>query len=130
MNERYSRFVVPGLVAAVGLVAAYIAFYRPGYLSSAYYLGGLMFLQLLLAAVWKYEKRFFPLLVIVFLWAGMSLPLSGVWTFGRWPVLAVGAIAGFALYMRSARPQFAAFHLIANLLYWPRWFRREFQGFR
>jgi O-antigen ligase len=113
MNERYARFVVPGLVVSVGLMAAYIAFYQPGYLSSTSYLGGLMFLQVLLAAVWKYEKRFFPLLVIVFLWAGMSLPFSGVWTFGRWPVLAVGAIAGFALYMRSARPKFATFHLLA-----------------
>lgn len=112
MNERYSKFVVPGALLAIALISAYVAFYRPGYLSS-YYLGGLMFLQVLLAAVWKYEQRFFALLVIVFLWAGMSLPLSGVWTFGRWPVLATGAIAGFALYMRSVRPQFATFHLVA-----------------
>jgi len=113
MNERYARFIVPGIVLVTGLVAAYVAFYMPGYLSSGYYLGGLMFLQVLLAAVWKYEQRFFSLLVIVFLWAGMSLPFSGVWTFGRWPVLATGAIAGFALYMRSARPRFSTFHLLA-----------------
>ncbi len=113
MNQRYAKLMVPGGVIAVGLVVGWVAFYRPGYLSSSYYLGGLMFLQVLLAAVWKYEQRFFPLLVIVFLWAGMSLPFSGVWTFGRWPVLATGAIAGFALYMRSARPQFGSFHLTA-----------------
>jgi O-antigen ligase len=114
MSERYSRFILPGAILGIGLMAAWIALYRPGYLSNGYYLGGLIFLQVLLAAVWKYEQRFFPLLVIVFLWAGMALPLSGVWTFGRWPVLATGAIAGFALYMRSARPQFATFHLIAT----------------
>ena len=51
--------------------------------------------------VWKYEQRFFPFLVVVFLWAGMSVPFSGVWTAGRWAVLAVGAIVGFALYMRA-----------------------------
>ena len=68
-----------------------------------YYLGGLMFLQVLLAAVWKYEQRFFPLLVIVFLWAGMSLPFSGVWTFGRWPVLATGSDRGLcALHAERA----------------------------
>ena len=94
-------------------MAAYVAIYKSGYLSSSYYLGGLIFLQILLAVVWKYEQRFFPLLVVVFLWAGTSLPLSGVWTSGRWLVLAVGAIAGFALYMRSARPQFSTFHLLA-----------------
>jgi O-antigen ligase len=63
--------------------------------------------------VWKYEQRFFPFLVVVFLWAGMALPLSGLWTAGRWVVLAVGAIAGFALYVRSAQPRFSAFHLVA-----------------
>ena len=109
MNERYARFIVPGIVLVIGLVAAYVAFYMPGYLSSGYYLGGLMFLQVLLAAVWKYEQRFFPLLVIVFLWAGMSLPFSGVWTFGRWPVLAT--------CWRFFRC-------------WRRWFLPRYQGFR
>ena len=113
MNNRFSKFIVPGAILVAGLMAAYIALYSPGYLSSAYYLGGLIFLQVLLAVVWKYEQRFFPFLVVVFLWAGMSIPLSGVWTAGRWAVLAVGAIAGFALYMRSARPRFSSFHLVA-----------------
>ena len=113
MNERYSKIVGPAAILTIGLMAAYVAFFKPAYLTSAYYLAGLMFLQVLVAAVWKYEQRFFPLLVVVFLWAGMALPFSGAWTFGRWPVLAMGAIAGFALYMRSARPQFATFHLVA-----------------
>jgi O-antigen ligase len=113
MNERFSKFVVPGVILAAGLMAGYLALYSPAYLSSSYYLGGLIFLQILLAVVWKYEERFFPFLVIVFLWAGMALPFSGVWTAGRWAVLAVGAIAGFALYMRSAHPRFSTFHLLA-----------------
>ena len=112
MNSRVSNFVVLGVLLVTSLAATYVALYKPGYLSS-YYLGGLIFLQLLLAAVWKYEQRFFPLLVVVFLWAGMSVPLSGLWTSGRWAVLAVGAMAGFALYMRSARHSFSTFHLVA-----------------
>src|SRR6185312_531825 len=96
-----------------GLTAGYVALYSPGYLSSSNYLGGLIFLQVLLAMVWKYEQRFFPFLVVVFLWAGMSVPFSGVWTAGRWAVLAVGAIAGFALYMRSPHPRFSSFHMVA-----------------
>jgi O-antigen ligase len=113
MNNRFDRFIVPGVMLAAGLLAAYVALYSPGYLSSSYYLGGLIFLQILLAMVWKYEQRFFPFMVVVFLWAGMAVPLSGVWTAGRWVVLAVGALVGFALYMRSARPRFGTFHLLA-----------------
>jgi O-antigen ligase len=113
MNKGYSKFIAPGAILGAGLMAAYVALYIPGYLSSSYYLGGLIFLQVLLAMVWKYEQRFFPFLVVVFLWAGMSVPFSGVWTAGRWAVLAVGAIAGFALYMRSPHPRFSSFHMVA-----------------
>lgn len=113
MNKHLSKFVVPGIVLGVSLAAAGAALYRPAYLSSAYYLGGLIFLQGLLAAIWKYQQRFFPVLVVAFLWAGMSLPLSTVWTAGRWAVLALGAIVGFALYIRSEHPRFSTFHLVA-----------------
>jgi len=113
MNSRLSRFVLPVTLLGASAFAFYLALYRPGYLSSGYYLGGLIFLQVLLAAVWKYEQRFFPLVVTVFLWAGISIPFSTVWTAGRWPVLAVGAIVGFALYMRSHRHAFGTFHLTA-----------------
>jgi O-antigen ligase len=113
MNKRFSKFSIPSAILATSLMAGYVALYSPGYLSSTYYLGGLIFLQVLVGAVWKYEQRFFPLLVVVFLWAGMAVPLSGLWTAGRWSVLTVGAIAGFALYMRSAQPQFSTFHLLA-----------------
>src|ERR1700690_3467543 len=113
MYRHFSKFIVPGVILGFGLIAACVALYRPSYLS-AYYLGGLIFLQVLLAVVWKYEQRFFPFLVVVFLWAGMSVPFSGAWTAGRWAVLAVGAFVGFALYMRSAHPRFSSFHLAAT----------------
>ncbi len=113
MNNRFSKFIVPALVLAVGLMAAGAALYRPAYLGSAYYLGGLIFVQGLLAALWKYEQRFFPVLVVAFLWAGMSVPFSTVWTAARWAVLALGAIVGFALYIRSEHPRFSTFHMVA-----------------
>ncbi len=112
-DKPYSRFALPAAMLGMGLVAAYIAIRQPGYLSSAYYLGGLIFLQILLAAVWNYRQRFFLLLLVVFFWAGTSLPFSGVWTAGRWWVLTVGAIAGFALYMRDQHHRFGTFHLLA-----------------
>ena len=112
-DKRYARFALPAVMLGIGLVAAYVAVYRPGYLSNGYYLGGLIFLQILLATVWDYRQRFFLLLVIVFFWAGTGLPFNGVWTAGRWWVLSVGAIAGFALYMRDQQHRFGVFHLIA-----------------
>ncbi|MGC2184508.1 MAG: O-antigen ligase family protein [Terriglobales bacterium] len=113
MNSRFSKLIVIGVILAISLMAAGAALYRPAYLGNAYYLGGLLFLQGLLAAIWKYEQRFFPVLVVAFLWAGMSVPFSTVWTAGRWAVLALGAIVGFALYIRSERPRFSTFHLVA-----------------
>ncbi len=114
MDKRYSRLALPVGMLGIGLLAAFVAVYRPGYLSNGYYLGGLIFLQILLATLWNYRQRFFLLLVVVFFWAGTSLPFSGVWTAGRWWVLAVGAIAGFALYMRDQRHRFGLFHLVAS----------------
>lgn len=113
MKKRLSKFIVPGVILATSLMAVGAALYSPAYLSSAYYLGGLIFLQGLLAAIWKYQERFFPVLVVAFLWAGMSVPFNGVWTAGRWAVLAVGAIVGFALYVRSEHPRFFSFHMVA-----------------
>ena len=113
MNRRFSKLIVIGVILAISLMAAGAALYRPAYLGNAYYLGGLLFLQGLLAAIWKYEQRFFPVLVVAFLWAGMSVPFSTVWTAGRWAVLALGAIVGFALYIRSEHPRFSTFHLVA-----------------
>ena len=113
MNRHFSKFIVPGVVLALSLMAAGAALYRPAYLSSAYYLGGLIFLQGLLAALWKYQQRFFPVLVVAFLWAGMSVPFNTAWTAGRWAVLAMGSIVGFALYIRSEHPRFSTFHMVA-----------------
>ncbi len=113
MRSRFARYLPLAAMLAVSLAALWILRFRPGYLNSAEFMGGLIFLQILLAAVWNYEQRFFPLLVVVFLWAGIQLPLSGVWTAGRWPVLAVGAMVGFALYMRTSHHRFGVFHLVA-----------------
>jgi O-antigen ligase len=113
IDKRYARFGLPMAMLGIGLVAAYVAVYRPGYLSNGYYLGALIFLQILLATIWDYRQRFFLLLVIVFFWAGTGLPFNGVWTAGRWWVLTVGAIAGFALYIRDQQHRFGVFHLIA-----------------
>ena len=115
MSDRLSRFFPPVSIAVCCLFAGYAVVFRPAYFSSSDELATLLFLQILLAAIWNYRARFFPLLLAVFLWAGMVLPLNAVWTSGRWLVLAVGALAGLVVYIRDQRHSFATFHLVALL---------------
>jgi O-antigen ligase len=113
MNDRRSKFFLPLMIAFSCLFAVYAAVYRPVYFSSSDQLAILLFLQVLLAAIWNYRARFFPLLLVAFLWAGMMVPLNAAWTSGRWLVLAVGALAGLVVYARDQRHYFATFHLVA-----------------
>ena len=114
MPDRNAKLAGGALVIALALLFGGMGLFRPGYLTSDLYLGALIFMQFLLAAVWSFRTRFFPLLMIAFLWAGMgNLPLSGVWTSGRWFVLIVGAVAGCAIYLHEAHHRFDTFHLVA-----------------
>src|SRR5271167_2452831 len=113
MNQRLSTASLPVMIAMSFLFAAYAVVFRPAFFSSTDALATLLFLQILLASIWNYQTRFFPLLLTVFLWAGTVLPLNGVWTSGRWLVLTVGALAGLIVYTRDQRLCFATFHLVA-----------------
>ena len=118
MSDRLSRFfspatIWPAMIAICCLFALYAAVFQPAYFSSSDQLATLLFLEVLLAAVWKYRTRFFPLLLATFLWAGMALPLNAAWTSGRWLVLVVGALAGLVVYTRDRMQSFAIFHLVA-----------------
>lgn len=113
MSERWSRYFLPSAMAICVVFAVYAAVFRPAYFSGSDQLAIVLFLQILLAAVWNYRARFFPLLLATFLWAGMALPLNAAWTSGRWLVLAVGALVGLVVYMRDQRQSFAVFHLVA-----------------
>jgi O-antigen ligase len=99
--------------AASCLFGIFLAIFRPAYLSDSHALGAIIFLQLLLAAIWNYRQRFFPLLLLIFLWAGVGIPLASIWTSGRWFVLAAGALAGLIIYMKDANHHFGMFHLVA-----------------
>ena len=115
MSNRLSRFVLPATIAAGCLLALYVAAFRPGYFSIADELNSLLFLQILLASIWSYRTRFFPLLLVAFVWAGTALPLSAPWTTGRWLILAAGALVGLVAYSGDQRPRFTTFHLAALL---------------
>ncbi len=112
MADRYSRFFFPLTLLACCLAAVYLTIFRPGYLTSTRYLGALIFLQIVAAAVWKFRERFFLLLLAAFLWAGIALPMRSVWVSGRWFVLTAGALVGVVMYMKDPRHHFGGFHLV------------------
>ncbi len=58
------------------------------------------------------EQRFFVLLMITFAWAGMNVPLQGVWRSGRWVVLATGAVVGYIIWVKNPLRPFRLLHLI------------------
>jgi len=113
VNQLGRKFVLPATIAASSLLAIYIAVSRPGYFNNLDSLAALCFLEFLLVVIWHYRILFFPLLLAVFLWAGMVLPLTGVWTSGRWFVLAAGALVGLLIYLREHQQRLGLFHLVA-----------------
>ena len=113
MDDRYSKLILPVTLLGCCLLAVYVSIFRPGYLSSGRYLGALIFLEIMAAAVWNYRRSFFALLLVIFLWAGMAFPLRDTWASGRWFVLMAGALVGFAIYVRDRDHHFGAFHLVA-----------------
>jgi len=99
------------LVCSLSLLCVLWGF--PVNFSSLEVLGGVLFLQILVAALWKYRECFFPLLILIFLWAGSDVPLRETWAFGRWFVLIGGAVVGFVAYLKHTHHHFGFFHLVA-----------------
>jgi O-antigen ligase len=115
MNDRIARLAT--LIIALGLCIAggCIAIFRPDLLSGEQYLKGLIFLQVVFACLWAFRRRFFPLLIAVFLAAGTAVPVQDACSELRWVVLAIGAIAGYVVYMKDCHHHFGALHLAAGL---------------
>jgi O-antigen ligase len=101
-----------GIVLA-SCLALYLVYTHLQYFGNVSFLGGILLLEVIVLALWKYDQRFFVLLIIAFLWAGMNVPLQGAGTIGRWVVLSAGAVVGFILWIKSPRKPFRSIHLIA-----------------
>lgn len=103
-----------GIALGVSL-ALYLVYTHVQYFGDVSFLGGILLLEIIIASVWKFDQRFFILLMIAFLWAGMHVPLESAWTAGRWVVLCVGSVVGFIVWTRAPRRPFGLLHLIALL---------------
>ena len=107
---KYS-FLIAG--SAVALIFGYFAYSRPAYFTNQTYLAGLLFLEILAAAVWSYRRTFFALLSVTFLFAGVNLPFGSSWSTARWIVLGMGALVGIVITLKEGRYQFGGLHLLA-----------------
>ncbi len=113
MNKGVLRAISVVAIAATALALAYLAYSSPGYFTSQTYLGGLLLLEFLVAAVWLYRRAFFPLVMVTFLLAGTNLPVGSVWGMARWLILGVGALVGAVIVFRDRRYRFGMFHVLA-----------------
>jgi O-antigen ligase len=99
---------------ALGLsLALYLVYVNVQYFGDTSVLGGILLLEIIIASLWNYGQRFFVLLMITFVWAGMDVPLQSAWTAGRWVVLSVGSVVGFVVWAKTPRRPFGSLHLIA-----------------
>src|SRR6202790_4893466 len=101
-----------GIVLGLSLVL-YLIYSHLQYFRDVSLLGAILLLEVIIASLWNYGQRFFVLLMITFVWAGMHVPLQSVWTAGRWVVLSVGAVVGFIVWTKTPRRPFGSIHLIA-----------------
>jgi O-antigen ligase len=113
MTERIPKSVLLGGSVLAPLFLVLLAYSRPGYFTSQTYLGGLLLLELLVAALWMYRQVFFPLVLVAFLFAGTGLAVGGGWTVARWVVLGIGAAAGSVIALKDHRLRFGVFHTVA-----------------
>jgi len=103
---------VGGIVIGA-LVAIYLVYSRIHDFSNMPFLGGILFLEVLAACLWRYDQLFFPLVMSTFIWAGTAIPMQGFGTAARWFVLAAGALVGYIIWMKNPRRHFTSFHLVA-----------------
>ncbi len=107
--EHYQKILLVVLI----LWGAEYAYTRPYALADPATYVALIVGQLLLAAVFHYRRVFFGAVMASFLWAGLNLPLKGLWGAARWPILLVAAIVGLVLWLKEERQHFGAMHLVA-----------------
>ncbi len=111
-GERLSWRIL-GFAILLGFLAAGTLHFFPGYLTNAQYVGGIILLEVLAAVIWNYRQRFVPILVVVFLGAGLYTPIRPAFSTMRWVVLAVGAFAGIVFYLHERGHWFGLFHAVA-----------------
>jgi O-antigen ligase len=111
VSENTTKTMV--VLATGAAILSFLLLARPQYLASYSMLAIFIGAELLLAALVKYRKAFFVVLISVFLLAGAHTSVQRAFLQGRWVVLGVGAVAGLAIYITDGHHHFSGFHLLA-----------------
>ena len=114
MSDRSLKVVIIAAAVFCPLVLLFLAYSRPFYFTSEIYIGGLVLLEALAAAVWLYRQVFFPIVMVAFLFAGVDLPVGTFWTQARWFFLAVGALVGSVIMLKERSHHYGLFHVTAT----------------
>ena len=112
VRELLWKYRMAGVVALV-LLAAYWAYSDPYLVGDPAILAILIGGEILLVSVGWYRKVFFAVVMVVFLLAGLALPLQEAWGAGRWAVLVCAAGVGMILWLKEPRQHFGPMHMIA-----------------
>src|SRR5215472_6469787 len=113
MIERLPKSVLVGGAILAAVVLAYAAVSRPGYFTSQTYLGGIVLLEFLIAALCMYRRFFFLVVIVAFLLARLNFSVGTVWAAARWVFLAVGAFGGLLIILKERGHRFGLFHAVA-----------------
>ena len=109
-----SRNVLLALSPVLLLLLFAVVQRRPFFFANTTYLSGILALEVVIVCLWHYKKAFLPVTMWTFLAAAIALPLSGASYTLRWVFLAIGALAGFVLWIKTNREtHFGVFHLVA-----------------
>ncbi len=112
MTDRVQKVAIFAALVFIPLFLAMVSYARPGYFASESYLGIVLIFEFLFAALWMYRRVFFLIVIGAFLLAGVSLPVGGFWTIGRWIFLAVGALAGAVIMLKDRSHRVGGFHAL------------------
>lgn len=109
-----SRFIFILLIPFAVLLLFFELGQRPFLFANTTYLSAILFLEIVVACLWRFEKVFFPITMVCFLVAATELPLASESLTLRWFFLGVGALVGSIIWMRTNRTRhFGLFHLVA-----------------
>jgi O-antigen ligase len=111
MDDRLKPWHWISLVVGAGLLG-YAVLTHLQHFGSISFLGAILLIEIVVASLWKFDQRFFVLLMIAFLWAGMNVPVQSAGTQGRWFVLTAGAAIGHVIWLRAPRRRFRSIHLL------------------
>jgi O-antigen ligase len=99
---------------ALGLsLLLYFAYLNLQYFGNISFLAAILGLELLIASLWKFEQRFLVVVMTVFVWASLHVPLQGAGIIARWAVLFAGATVGSIIWLKSPHRPFRTMHLVA-----------------